>query len=455
MILFIGDVLVSLSAYLVVLLIRFAGAPPAENTEAVLRLLPVLVLAAVLLLWMYRCYRDLHRPYLEIAAGVAIAVMGAALVTMGAAYALTSTKFPRSVFLGGVPLQFLLLTLWRLPFVAAAKRSLFLAPIIVVSSSGRKGLETASRMLPRAANLVEALKPQEVLLKREMPAQTRILILPDVPPEWKGRLLMWAASRGIEALLVPSPHDLLLIGGRHTLLHDTPIFEYRPLGLRPEHLLVKRVIDIVFSLVLLVLALPVFLIAPVLIYLDSPGPVFYLQERVGLNGKIFKVIKFRTMIPDAERKTGPVLASKTDSRVTRVGRFLRATRLDELPQLWNVLIGDMSLVGPRPERPIFVQQFQSRNPEYGLRHAVKPGITGLAQVMGRYDTSPDNKLRFDLLYISTYSPWLDLLILIWTIQVVLFPQTLVDSPPSWLRRLEEKAWSVRVGRGLRQTASPN
>jgi len=160
------------------------------------------------------------------------------------------------------------------------------------------------------------------------------------------------------------------------------------------------------------------------------------------------LFKFRSMVVDAEDESGPVLASAGDPRVTGVGRFLRASRLDELPQVINVLRGDMSIVGPRPERPEFVGLYAKEYPNFRLREMVKPGLTGLAQVMGRYLTQPDDKLRFDLLYIARYSPWMDLRILLWTVQVVVFPQQWIESPPDWVREID---WQLKVPQGSSQS----
>jgi lipopolysaccharide/colanic/teichoic acid biosynthesis glycosyltransferase len=146
-----------------------------------------------------------------------------------------------------------------------------------------------------------------------------------------------------------------------------------------------------------------------------------VQERVGQNGRVFRLYKLRTMVTGAEEGTGPVLAATDDARITPVGRWLRATRLDELPQVFNVLKGEMSFVGPRPERPEFVERFRAESPAYHYRHLVKPGLTGLAQVQGRYSTSAEDKLRFDLYYIRNYSLLLDLQILLQTIPIVITP----------------------------------
>ena len=185
---------------------------------------------------------------------------------------------------------------------------------------------------------------------------------------------------------------------------------------------VKRVFDIVSSTVLCVLAAPLMLAAALAIRFESRGPIFYRQERSGLNGKPFNVIKFRSMRTDAEKDGKPRWATANDSRVTRVGQFIRRVRIDELPQLFNVLRGDMSLVGPRPERPFFVEQLTQEIPFYALRHSVKPGVTGWAQVRYHYGSTVEDsqeKLQFDLYYVKNNTLFLDLVVLLETVGVVL------------------------------------
>ncbi|MDI6794824.1 MAG: sugar transferase [bacterium] len=186
--------------------------------------------------------------------------------------------------------------------------------------------------------------------------------------------------------------------------------------------IIKRLIDMIGSLLGLIVLTPLFILIGIAIKIDSRGPVFFKQERVGKGGQIFTMYKFRSMRVDAEKTTGPVWAKKNDPRVTKLGRFLRKTRLDELPQLLNILVGEMSLVGPRPERPVFVREFSSVISGYGRRLDVKPGLTGLAQVRYRYDQSVKdvkNKLRYDLIYIKNMCLLLDLRIMFKTFRVVL------------------------------------
>lgn len=187
--------------------------------------------------------------------------------------------------------------------------------------------------------------------------------------------------------------------------------------------LMKRTIDLLLSLVLAIVALPLMVIAALIVFLEDGRPVLYRQERVGENGRAFTLSKFRSMRKDAEKGGTPIWAQDGDNRVTRIGRFIRKTRLDELPQLWNVLRGDMSFVGPRPERPFFVEQLSKEIPFYQQRHAVKPGLTGWAQVKYRYGSSLEDameKLRYDLYYIKHLSVFFDLTIVFDTVKVVLF-----------------------------------
>jgi len=172
--------------------------------------------------------------------------------------------------------------------------------------------------------------------------------------------------------------------------------------------MIKRLFDIFLSSVGLVCSSPLWILFSLAIWLEDRGPLFYTQERVGKSGRIFKALKFRSMIPDAEKHTGAVWASENDPRITKVGKILRATAMDELPQLWNIFKGDMSFVGPRAERPELVEQFAKKTKNYNKRFLVTPGLTGLAQVYGSYDTPPQQKLRYDLLYVKKQSFLLDL-----------------------------------------------
>ncbi|SDC47039.1 MULTISPECIES: exopolysaccharide biosynthesis polyprenyl glycosylphosphotransferase [unclassified Candidatus Frackibacter] len=186
-----------------------------------------------------------------------------------------------------------------------------------------------------------------------------------------------------------------------------------------SYLIIKRLLDIIVSLTGLILTLPLILIVAITIKVETPGPIIFKQSRLGLAGEEFTIYKFRSMIENAEEKTGPVWAQKDDPRITKVGHFIRKKRIDEIPQFVNVLKGEMSLVGPRPEREIFIKKFSDEHPSFKNRLLIKPGITGLAQVTGGYELTPRQKTRLDLLYIHNQGLILDIKILLKTVLVVI------------------------------------
>lgn len=220
-------------------------------------------------------------------------------------------------------------------------------------------------------------------------------------------------------MVIPQLFELSIIGATTQQIDDMMVISIKPPRLSVFQQFNKRLFDVIVSSILLVISCPLLLALFLLIPLTSKGPALYRQERIGLNGNPYLIYKFRSMIQDAEKRTGPVLATDKDPRITLIGRVIRAVRLDELPQLFNVLKGEMSIVGPRPEREYFINEFKQNLPEYSFRLTVKPGITGLGQVLANYTTPVEEKLRFDLLYILNYSFWLDLKILLQTIRVVL------------------------------------
>jgi len=229
-------------------------------------------------------------------------------------------------------------------------------------------------------------------------------------------LIEYASREFIDVHVVPDLLEFLTLRARLEDLDGVPIISIHEVPLRGVNAVIKRLIDIGLSAsVLALVAIPFALIALV-IKKSSPGPAFYRQERMGLDGKAFHVWKFRSMPIDAEEVTGPVWARDDDPRATTVGRWLRRLDLDEMPQFWNVLMGDMSIVGPRPERPFFVEQFKHRIPQYMLRHKVKAGITGWAQVNGwRGNTSLEKRIEYDLYYIENWSVGLDIKIMWMTV----------------------------------------
>jgi Undecaprenyl-phosphate glucose phosphotransferase len=230
------------------------------------------------------------------------------------------------------------------------------------------------------------------------------------------RVLEALKDETADVQLIPDIHEYVTLGCEIEDFDGLPIVNLNDSPLSGWGRLFKRLTDFWVAGLTLVVLSPVFLLIAVIVRLSSPGPVFYVQERMGLDGLTFRMLKFRSMKSDAEKETGAVWASRHDDRKTWIGRILRSTSLDELPQFWNVLKGDMSLVGPRPERPVFVHQFRHQIPHYMLRHKVKAGITGWAQVNGwRGNTSLDRRIEFDLYYIRNWSYGMDLKILFMTL----------------------------------------
>lgn len=228
--------------------------------------------------------------------------------------------------------------------------------------------------------------------------------------------LVTSSSYNLTALpnnVVPEPNTLALFGsGLFTMLLTF---------FRRTYSLTKRTIDIIGSVIALILFSPIFLVTALLIKLTSKGPIFYTQTRVGKDGQNFEIYKFRTMKVDAEQATGPVWAAKNDNRLIPAGKFIRKAHIDEMPQFVNVIMGNMSIIGPRPERPIFVEQFKKEISDYTKRLDVKPGITGLAQVWHHYDETIDDvrkKIKYDILYIKKMCFWTDVRILARTVRVV-------------------------------------
>lgn len=256
---------------------------------------------------------------------------------------------------------------------------------------------------------------------RELIQKYEGVIICDIPAEMRNDYLKFCFENSIRAYIAPKISDIIIKGADDIRLFDTPLLLCRNYGLDFEQRLFKRTFDIVFSLVALVPALPFMLVSAIAIKLYDGGPVLYKQVRLTTNGRRFYVYKFRSMIVDAEKNGVPQLCTDEDSRITPVGRFLRKCRLDELPQLFNILKGDMSVVGPRPERPELTEQYKKEMPEFEFRLKVKAGLTGYAQVTGVYDTSPYDKLKMDLMYIENYSARMDLQIILMTLKTMLFP----------------------------------
>lgn len=244
------------------------------------------------------------------------------------------------------------------------------------------------------------------------------VILSDVPAQIRNDILKYCYRYRIRTYLSPKLTDIMIRGGKNITLFDTPLLLVKGTGLTPAQRVAKRCMDIVLSAIALLITSPAFLAVAISIKLEDGGPVFYKQKRLTRNGREFEILKFRSMIVDAEKYAGAVLATEDDPRITKTGKVIRATRLDELPQLLNILKGDMSIVGPRPERKVIADEYCKDIPEFAYRLKVRGGLTGYAQIYGKYNTSAYDKLRLDLMYIENYSFLLDIKLIILTMRII-------------------------------------
>ena len=407
--------------------------------------LKVLVVAGAFLVCMY--YFDLYDSAIlsnrrEVLSRLVQVLGTACLVLAVLYYVYPPLELGRGIFLIGTVIVAVVLFLWRRLFLVINSVSRFADRVLILGD----GLlaEPLSREISQrpelALNVIGHISEQSdgVGENWSLEDDERVANLPHyvrshkidriivAMSDRKGRLpveqLLAAKSRGVlvqdatevyEAITGKVPLESLRLGW---LLFSPSFSDFRFV------LIYKRLVDVLVSLVGLLLSLLLVPFIALAIKLSSPGPILYRQKRVGREGLVFTCYKFRTMRADAEADTGATWAADDDPRITKVGSFLRASRFDEIPQLWNVLIGDMSLVGPRPERPEFVEWLSREILHYNVRHTIRPGITGWAQVRYRYGSSIEDskeKLRYDLFYVKNISPGFDLLILFYTIKIIL------------------------------------
>ena len=258
-------------------------------------------------------------------------------------------------------------------------------------------------------------------VKAEAAGAYDAIVLWDIPTDVRGILLKHLYGRSKRVYMMPKITDVLVKGAAQLHLFDTPVFLTREYALTVEQRMVKRILDIILSLLLIIITSPLMLIAAAVIRIYDRGPALFRQVRCTSGGREFRIIKFRSMRVDAESDGVARLAGRRDGRITPFGRIIRATRIDELPQLFNILVGEMSFIGPRPERPEIIARYLEDMPEFAFRLKMKAGLGGYAQVYGKYNTSPYDKLKLDLTYIESYSLWLDLKLMLLTLRTLFHP----------------------------------
>ena len=244
------------------------------------------------------------------------------------------------------------------------------------------------------------------------------VVIWDIDVTERNEIMKFCYGRNIRVYIMPHISDVILKGSDMLNLFDTPIFLTREYVQTMDERFLKRMIDLVCAIILVVVTSPIMLITAIIVKLYDGGPVLYKQVRVTRGDKEFRIMKFRSMRVDAEKDGVARLASKNDSRITPIGKFIRKVRIDELPQLFNIIKGDMSFIGPRPERPEIIKQYMDEMPEFAYRTKVKAGLAGYAQVYGKYNTTPYDKLKLDLTYIENYSLWLDIKLMLLTLKIL-------------------------------------
>jgi len=404
------------------LILLAAGTPGTAGLAAWWHLLPANAISAVLVLWAFGLYRGWNRlPLADLEICIAASVVTRAAIWMLLCRWEPNYAISGILIVGMTLLQGIALTSERMLIRTMIQRSEIMRQVVVIAADRKDAdrvIQTFLSSAPAWLSINACLTIDEFnrLSDAEIVWHTILLTL---EVEDQSAIIRRVSALEKRVFFIPGIFELLVNSASLLSVDDLLMVSLTPPRLNPGQRCLKRAMDIAGSAVLLTVSAPVMAATAILIRLTSPGKALFAQRRVGRDGCEFNIYKFRTMVADAERHTGPVLARANDPRITKIGAFLRATRLDEFPQLFNVLRGEMSLVGPRPERPHFVRQFREQISGYEFRLAVKPGVTGLAQVFGRYSTTAERKLRFDLTYITRYSLLMDIRLLLSTIAVLL------------------------------------
>ncbi len=395
-----------------------------KNIQAFYIIAPLIGILYLILMYSYGLYNfdrrkvgDMIYTVFLTSISLMMGIMSVCFFVRGGAWA-----FPRSVIFLSAFIYWLLLSFWRIAVWRLYKKSHGIKNVIVIGPDRENVASILGSKYKDMYHVKYICDECEKKLFHYIGLTDIVFMAAGVSTQMREKILLAAAENRSEVYFVPEYRDVSIMSASMQKTDDIPTFCINCMELTMEERMVKRLADLFLASIGLVIALPIGLIVALFVKLDG-GPIFYTQERLTRNGKVFKVLKFRTMIPEAEKFSGPVLAGENDPRITPVGRFIRAVRIDEIPQIINVLKGDMSIVGPRPERGFFTEQFEQKNPHYRQRLKVKAGLTGLAQVEGKYNTSFEDKLRYDLLYISNYSLFQDFLIILQTIKILFLKES--------------------------------
>lgn len=344
-----------------------------------------------------------------------------AIVITSLAFFLRGFAFPRSIILIGFIIQFIALSVLRVYFRRLMRNTIYNSVLIIGCHGEQDWLfdkAMHSKLPNETVNGYLCIDMDGLTLVDIIKSYTKVFISDKALKQLGDNDLSLLSQCNVEMVIIPRKYEISIWGAVLIPLGDSLAMSVKNFGLSFEAQAVKRIFDMIFSVVIIILTAPIMLIVALAIFLEDKKSPFFVQERVSKNEKKFKLIKFRSMKVDAESHTGAVWASSDDDRITKVGKIIRPVWLDELPQFFNVLKGDMSIVGPRPERRELIDEFAKETPEFLCRTKVKAGITGYAQVLTSYATLPENKLKLDLVYIRRWSFVFDLLIIIETVRVI-------------------------------------
>lgn len=397
-----------------------------NNFDAYILLMPVIIIATLVLADMFQMPRFFRKKNIEVVSQTLRFSTVLTLVTTAAKDMSVLRTFPRSVIIISYIVLLAYVFIWEMLCSMISHKLYENGELVLIGASDHTIQAVMEKINPSLKSLdLNLSEPINYMNKTAIRAAIRrkaeIFICPDVPEEAKSDIILNCAKQKTVAYVVPQFYEISLYKSKVINLNDLMVFLLDRMTLSFEQRLVKRLFDIVFSLFAIIITSPLMLIAAIGIKVSSKGPVIFKQKRLTIDNKEFNILKFRTMVVNAEKETGAVISGKNDPRITKFGRFLRRSKIDELPQFFNVLVGDMSVVGPRSERPEFVENFEKEIPAYAQRFSVKAGITGLAQVAGSYDTTPQDKLRYDLLYIKNYSLLEDVKIIFTTVRAIFTP----------------------------------
>lgn len=416
------DICLVVLAYVAAFYLRYLSLPQ-RNWQSFLELLPWILIIALFFLAIYELYALYRKSVWDVVSKVLVCVTMMMIFTMAASFLFRQFAFPRSVIVLASIFIVLFLITWKIFWVLSIQKKRAGRVLLIGDEHEAQKVITQIKhpLLNSRSEKVRHVQPNTNLerIYELIRLVDYVLICPNLEKEKKSEIIYHAIKFNKVVYVIPTLYELLMCRANITSIDDTMVLAVRPFGLTWDQEFFKRIFDLVSSAFLLITLLPLFFIVGIVIKLEDPkGEVIYTQSRLGLYNKEFMIYKFRSMVEGAEKSSGPVLASEQDDRITKVGRFMRMTRIDELPQLWNVFLGHMSLVGPRPERPFFTKQLNKQYQTYQYRNTVRPGITGYAQVMGKYSTSVEDKLRYDLHYIRHYSFYLDMIIIFRTFLVM-------------------------------------